>query len=454
MTDDRPPESPLAVVVLAAGKGVRMKSALAKVMHPLAGRPMIAQVLESADRLGADPTVVVLGPDMDDLAALVSPRPTVIQEQRLGTGHAVRRAAAALDGFRGDVLVLYGDTPLLGQATLDAVLAARHGAPDPAIAVLGFRPDEPGGYGRLITTPDGIVERIVEARDANEAERAVTLCNSGVMAIESGALDAFLPQLTNDNAKGEYYLTDLVSLARDAGRATVYVEAPVEELLGINDRIELAEAEAFMQRQLRARAMLGGVTLTDPDTVWLSHDTVFGEDVTVGPNVVFGPGVTVRGGVEIRAFSHLEGVEIATGAQIGPFARLRPGTVVGEGARIGNFVEVKAASIEAGAKVSHLSYIGDARIGAGANIGAGTITCNYDGFTKSHTDIGAGAFIGSNTALVAPVTVGDGAIVGAGSTIGENVAADDLAVTRAEQKNRPDGAKRFREKRRQGRDGG
>ena len=454
MADRQPPDSPLAVVVLAAGKGVRMKSALPKVMHPLAGRPMIAQVLESADRLGADPTVVVLGPDMEDLADLVAPRPTVVQEQRLGTGHAVQRAAAALDGFRGDVLVLYGDTPLLGQATLDAVLAARHGAPDPAIAVLGFRPDEPGDYGRLITADDGIVERIVEARDANDAERAETLCNSGVMAIESEVLGNLLPRLTNDNAKGEFYLTDLVGLAGDAGRPTVYVEAPVEELLGINDRIELAEAEAFLQRQMRARAMLGGVTLTDHDTVWLSHDTVFGEDVTVGPNVVFGPGVTVRGGVEIRAFSHLEGVEIATGAQIGPFARLRPGTMVGEGARIGNFVEVKAADVEAGAKISHLSYSGDAGIGAGANIGAGTITCNYDGFTKSHTDIGAGAFIGSNTALVAPVSVGAGAIVGAGSTIGENVAADDLAVTRAEQQNRPDGAKRFRDKRRQGRDGG
>ena len=454
MADVRPPNSPLAVVVLAAGKGVRMKSALAKVMHPLAGRPMIAQVLEAADRLGADPTVVVLGPDMDDLAALVAPRPTVIQEQRLGTGHAVQRAAAALESFCGDVLVLYGDTPLLGQATLEAVLAARHGAGDPAIAVLGFRPDEPGGYGRLMTTADGIVERIVEARDADEAERAVTLCNSGVMAIESVALGELLPRLKNDNAKGEYYLTDLVGLARDAGRATAYVEAPVEELLGINDRIELAAAEAFLQRQLRARAMLSGVTLIDPDTVWLSHDTVFGEDVTVGPNVMFGPGVTVGGGVEIRAFSHLEGVEIAAGAQIGPFTRLRPGTVVGEGARIGNFVEVKAAAVEAGAKISHLSYIGDARVGAGANIGAGTITCNYDGFTKSHTDIGAGAFIGSNTALVAPVSVGAGAIVGAGSTISEDVAADDLALTRAGQHNLPEGAKRFRDKRVKGRGGG
>lgn len=454
MVQDKPRGTPLAVVVLAAGKGMRMKSALPKVMHPLAGRPMIQQVLDTADRMGADPTIVVLGPDMDELTELVVPRPTVIQRERLGTGHAVQQAVAGLDGFSGDVLVLYGDTPLLGQATLEAVLAARRGAQGAAIVVLGFRPENPGAYGRLLTAADGVVERIVEAREATPAELDITLCNSGVMAIDSAALAELLPRLDNDNAKGEYYLTDLVALARDAGHATTFVEAPVEELLGINDRSELAAAEAFMQRQLRQAAMMGGVTMVDPDSVWLSHDTTFGRDVTVGPNVVFRPGVSVADGADIRAFSHLEGVSVAAGAQIGPFARLRPGTSVGEGARIGNFVEVKATDVEPGAKINHLSYVGDARVGAGANIGAGTITCNYDGFTKSRTDIGAGAFIGSNTALVAPVTVGDGAMVGAGSTITEDIDTDDLAVTRSGQKNLPKGAALFRDRRRKGRDGG
>jgi bifunctional UDP-N-acetylglucosamine pyrophosphorylase/glucosamine-1-phosphate N-acetyltransferase len=445
---DRLTDSPLAVVVLAAGKGTRMKSALPKVMHPLAGRPMVLHVLDLADTLGAERSVTVLGPEMDALSDLVAPRPTVVQTERLGTGHALQQAMPALDGISGDVLVLYGDTPLLGAATLDAVLAARHGAGDPAIVVLGFRPEEPGGYGRLITAADGTVERIVEARDADEQERAVTLCNSGVMAIESAALAKLLPRLTNNNAKGEFYLTDLVALATEAGRGTVCVEAPADELLGINDRSELAVAEAFVQDQLRHKAMVAGVSMIDPATVWLSHDTVLGQDVVIGPNVVFAPGVTVGDGVEILAFSHLEGVTIAAGARIGPFARLRPGTKVGEGARIGNFVEVKATDVEPGAKISHLSYVGDARVGAGANIGAGTITCNYDGFTKSHTDIGAGAFIGSNTALVAPVKIGDGAMVGAGSTISEDVDADDLALTRAPHKNIEKGGATFRDRRR------
>jgi len=447
-TSDRSGEAALAVVVLAAGQGTRMQSALPKVMHPLAGRPMICQVLETAAALSAERTVVVVGPDMSALADLVAPNPSAVQAERRGTGHAVLQARDALAGFSGDVLVLYGDTPLLTVDTLTGVLAARRGEGDPGVVVLGFRPDDPGAYGRLIVSEDGSLERIVEARDADSETLALDLCNSGVMAVDGAILFDLLDQLGNDNAKGEYYLTDLVGLARNAGRTAAVVEAPASELVGVNSRADLAAAEAAMQARLRDAAMAAGATLTDPATVWFSHDTRLGRDVTVGPNVVFGPGVTVGNDVTVLPFSHLEGVTVAPGARVGPYARLRPGTVVGEGARIGNFVEVKAAVIDAGAKINHLSYIGDAHVGAGANVGAGTITCNYDGFTKSLTDIGAGAFIGSNSALVAPVKVGDGAFVGAGSTITRDVEADAIAVTRAEQKAVPEGAKRYRARRR------
>jgi bifunctional UDP-N-acetylglucosamine pyrophosphorylase/glucosamine-1-phosphate N-acetyltransferase len=437
----------IAVVVLAAGKGTRMRSALPKVMHPLAGRPMLCQVVETAAQLAPKRAVVVVGADMDGIAELVAPWPTVVQEPQMGTGHAVLQARAALDGFTGDVLVLCGDTPLIRVETLRALIAARRGPGRPAVAVLGFRPADPGPYGRLEMAADGTLARIVEAADADAKALANGLCNSGVTAADAALLFDLLDRLGTDNAKGEVYLTDVVAAARAAGRTAVVLEADADELRGVNTRAELAAAEAVIQERLRRRAMDAGASLTDPASVWLSHDTRLGRDVRVGPNVVFGPGVTVGDEVEILPFCHLEGAAVARGARIGPFARLRPGTEVGEGARVGNFVEVKAARIEAGAKVSHLSYVGDARVGAGANVGAGTITCNYDGVTKSRTEIGAGAFIGSNTALVAPVTIGDGAVIGAGSTITGDVEADALAVARGEQRSVPGGARRYRARR-------
>lgn len=434
-----------AVIVLAAGLGTRMKSRLAKVMHPLAGRPMITHLMATLEALSPDKVVVVAGTDMDDVAAAVAPHPVAVQTDRLGTAHAVLAARDALGAFDGDVLVVYGDTPLIGVDTLRTLLAARRGGSDPAVAVLGFRPGDPGAYGRLIVNADGGLERIVEAKDATDDERAVDLCNSGVMAFDGRVLFGLLDRIGSDNAKGEYYLTDAVGLARADGRACAVVEGNEAEFLGINSRAELAVAEALVQTDLRARAMAGGATLTDPSTVYFSFDTVLGQDVTVGPGVVFGPGVTIGDGVVIKAYCHLEGTRVAAGATVGPFARLRPGADIGTGAHIGNFVEVKKAMIEEGAKVSHLTYIGDARVGAHANIGAGTITCNYDGFFKSFTDIGRGAFIGSNTALVAPVRVGDGAVVGAGSTITHDVVADALSLTRAEQVDHPGVAKAIRD---------
>ena len=436
-----------AIVILAAGRGTRMRSDLPKVLHPLAGRPLINYVAETISGLGPDRVVVVVGPGMEAVASAVAPAQTVVQTRQLGTGHAVMAAREALAGFDGDVLVLYGDTPLIRLETLQALLAARRAAPAPALAVLGFRPDDPADYGRLKLAGDGALEAIVEARDATEEERAIPLCNAGVMAVDGARLIALLDGLDRDNAKGEYYLTDIVAAARARGLDCAVVEGAAEEVLGINSRSELAAAEAIVQRRLRAAAMAAGVTLIDPETVYFSHDTAIGRDCTVGPHVVFGPGVSVGTGVAIRAFSHIEGARIADGALVGPFARLRPGTEIGAQAHIGNFVEIKEAIVEAGAKVNHLAYIGDARVGAGANVGAGTITCNYDGFTKGFTDIGADAFIGSNTALVAPVKVGEGAIIGAGSVIARDVAADAVAVTRPEHDEREGAARRFRERR-------
>ena len=413
-----------AAVILAAGLGTRMKSNRPKCAHPIGGRPMLTHLLETVDALGAEPAVTVIGPGMEDLARIAGGRPVAVQERRLGTGHAVQSALEALEnagGLDGDVLVLYGDTPLITRGTLERMLAARRGADDPAVVVLGFRPLDAAQYGRLVLHAEGHLERIVEFKDASAEERTVELCNSGVMCIDGGALPALLERLDNDNAKGEYYLTDAVAHARAMGRTCVVGEGAEEELLGINSRLELAAAERVLQDRLRRRAMDNGATLVAPETVFFHSDTELGRDVVVEPSVVFGPGVTVADGALIRAFSHLEGVNVGPGAQVGPYARLRPGTTVGAEARIGNFVEVKQATVEEGAKVNHLSYIGDARVGEGANVGAGTITCNYDGFGKHRTDIGRGAFIGSNTSLVAPVRVGDGALVGAGSTIARDV---------------------------------
>ena len=370
-----------------------------------------------------------------------------MQDEPLGTAHAVGQARALLADFGGDVLVLYADTPLVRPETLERLVRARWEA-DSAAAVLGFRPEDPAEYGRLILAPDGTLARIVEYAEAGDDERAVTLCNAGMMAVDGSRLFALLDAIGNDNAKGEYYLTDLPAIVGGQGGACAVAEAPVEEVMGINDRAQLAAAEGVIQDRLRRAAMEAGATLADPATVWLSADTRLGADVTIGPNVVIGPGVVVEDGAEIRPFSHLEGVRVGRGAAVGPFARLRPGSEIGEGARVGNFVEVKNSTVARGAKINHLSYVGDAGVGAGANIGAGTITCNYDGYEKSRTEIGEGAFIGSNTALVAPVSVGPGAVVGAGSVITEDVDADAIAVARGEQRQREGAAARRRAKRR------
>ena len=434
----------VAAVVLAAGRAARMKTAVSKVLHPIAGRPMIAHVMAAVASLRPQRTIVVVGTGMDDLVRAVAPHPTAIQEPPRGTGHAVMAAKRALSEFSGDVVVIFGDTPFLGAETLARVMAAKRRKPSPAIVVLGFRPDAPGSYARLVAGQDGALDRIVEAADADAETLKLGLCNSGVVAAEKDMLFKLLQRLSTRNAQGEYYLTDIVGLARRDGLLCVAVEGPAEELLGVNSRADLAVAEAVAQSRLRARAMAGGATLVDPATVYFSHDTQLGRDVTVHPHVVFGPGVIVADGVNILSFSHIEGATIAKGARIGPFARIRPGTTIGEGAHVGNFVEIKAAVLGKGAKANHLSYVGDAEVGAAANIGAGTITCNYDGFVKHRTEIGAGAFIGSNAALVAPVRIGARAIVGAGSVIAADIDDDALALTRAPLKTLKGGAKRFR----------
>ncbi len=427
-----------------------MRSERPKALRPIAGRPMVGHVMAALARLKPARAVVVVGPGMDDVvAAARSAAPSLdivaaIQRQRRGTGHATRQAMPALKGFVGDVLVCVGDVPLASPETLAKPLHARAGDGALDVVVLGMRPNDPGPYGRLIVDRRGRLNAIVEAKDASEAERKVDLCNSGIVALDAALLARLLAKLMPNNAQGELYLTDVVALARAEGLASAAVEGPAEELMGINSHAELAVAEATMQLRLRARAMAEGATLLDPTTVWFSHDTKLGRDVTIGPAVFFGPGVEIGDGAEILAFSHLVGARIARGARIGPFARLRRGADIGEGAHIGNFVEVKNARIEQGAKANHLSYIGDARVGAKANVGAGAITCNYDGFVKAMTDIGAGAFIGSNTALVAPVKIGAGAFVAAGSVVTRDVPADALAVARGHQEHRPGWAKAFR----------
>ncbi len=426
-----------------------MKSAMPKVMHPIAGRPMIAYPLEALGPLFPAATIVVTGPRMKGVAETVAPAECVVQDPPLGTGDAVRTAMRALDGRlapRGsieDVLVLYGDTPFLSTETLSRLLAERRRTAA-AVLVSAMRPADPSPYGRFVLGPDGALERIVEAADAGPEEQAIGLVNGGIMVIEARHLGEFLDRLDSDNAKGEYYLTDVVAIARRKGLACRAVEAATEELLGVNTRAELAEAEALMQRRLRRAAMDSGVTMIAPGTVFLSADTELGRDVVVEPNVTFGPGVTVGEGARICSFSYLEGAAVGAGARVGPFARLRPGAVLEEDVHIGNFVEVKASRLGAGAKANHLSYIGDSNVGARTNIGAGTITCNYDGVNKFRTIIGEGAFIGSNTAFVAPVTVGDGAIVAAGSVITRDVPAGALSIARGQQVDKPGRAAEIR----------
>ncbi|MEG8028483.1 bifunctional UDP-N-acetylglucosamine diphosphorylase/glucosamine-1-phosphate N-acetyltransferase GlmU [Sphingomonas aerolata] len=437
----------IAVIILAAGKGTRMKSDLHKVLHPIAGRPMLHHLVATAATLHPARTVVVTGAGREQVERAVAPLgiATALQAEQLGTGHAVAQARDALAGFEGDVLILYGDVPLVTAATMQRMIDRLHGDDAPAAVVLGFRPADPGAYGRVIADAAGRIDRMVEYKDASDAERAETLCNSGLMAVHSRDLFALLARVGNDNAAGEYYLPDIVMLAATDGRASAVIETGEGEVAGVNSRGELAAVEAAWQATRRATAMADGATLIAPDTVWFAHDTLLGRDVTIEPNVVFGPGVRVADGAVIHAFSHVEGAVIGEKADVGPFARLRPGADLGAGSRVGNFVEVKKATIGVGAKVNHLSYIGDAEIGARANIGAGTITCNYDGYFKYRTVVGEDAFIGSNSALVAPVTVGRGAIVAAGSVLTRDVDADALALVRPPQVDKPGWAARFRE---------
>ena len=434
-------------VILAAGESTRMKSSMSKVLHPVANRPMIAHVMDAVARTGISSVALVVGRNADEVAKAagiggVTVEP-YLQKERLGTGNAVLAAREAIGRGYDDILVAYGDVPLITEGPLRA---AREGlAAGNDVVVIGFHTDRPTGYGRLLVE-NGELVAIREEKDASEAERAVTWCNSGLMAINGRKALDLLGRIGNDNAKGEFYLTDVVEIARSLGGRTIAVDAPEDELTGCNNRAELAVIERMWQERRRHAMMLSGVSMIAPETVYLSHDTRIAQDVVIEPNVVFGPGVTVETGAVIHAFSHLEGAHVKAGATVGPFARLRPGTDLAEGAKVGNFCEVKNAEIGAGAEVNHLTYIGDAFIGAGSNIGAGTITCNYDGVNKHITRIGENSFIGSNSALVAPVSIGDGAYVASGSVITEDVPADALALGRARQETKPERAKVIRER--------
>lgn len=442
--------TPIAAVILAAGKGTRMKSALPKVMHEVARLPMVGHVVARALDVGAAPIAMVVAPGMDAVVAvardIAGEVDVAMQKEQHGTAHAVLAAKPVLGELEGILLVLYGDTPLLTNETLSQLIDVMNDDDKCAVAVLGFIPDDAGAYGRLVLADDGTLEKIVEAKDANEEELAIELCNSGVMAIRGPLAWKLLGQVKNDNAKKEYYLTDIVALARAAGHVALVVEGDADEVLGVNARGELAQAEAIFQYRTRQKFMDAGVTLIDPDSVFFAADTVIASDVIIEPHVFFGAGVSIASGAHIKAFSHIEGAAIGASSSVGPFARLRPGTNLGADVRIGNFVELKAADIARGAKISHLSYVGDASVGEDANIGAGTITCNYDGYMKYKTTIGRGVFVGSNSALVAPVTLGDGSMVAAGSVITQDVAPDALARARGIQTAHADGAKNFRNK--------
>ncbi len=444
MTDTRR----FAVVILAAGQGTRMRSDTHKVLHPIASRPVLLHLLDRVDALGADKRVVVVGKGREQVEAAIAGRDAAIavQAEQKGTGHAVQQAADALAGYDGPVLILYGDTPFVEAETLRRMIDRLDGAGGPGVVVLASYQADPAKYGRIILGDGDRIAKMVEYRDATEEERAVKLCNSGMMAVRAGDLFRWLDAVGNDNAASEYYLPDIVNVAAAEDREAVVIEGDPYEAAGVNSRAELAHLELEWQRRRREQALDEGATLIDPESVWFAYDTRLGRDVTVEPHVVFGPGVEVADGATIHAFSHIEGAVIGVKASIGPFARIRPGTRLADRTKVGNFVELKKAEIGEGAKVNHLSYVGDASVGARANVGAGTITCNYDGFGKYRTVIGAGAFIGSNTALVAPVTIGDGAVIGAGSVITEDVEPDSLAVERTEQKGISGWARRFRER--------
>ncbi len=441
MTDHR-----LAVLILAAGQGTRMKSALPKVLHRVANRPLLQHVLAAVAPLAPARTIVVVAPGMDALVDAAKPAETVVQMAACGTGHAVMSTRPALQGFAGDILILAGDVPLVTPATLRELLAERRREPAAAAVVVGMRPADTSPYGRLVIKGDRL-EAIVEAHDCTPEQAAITLCNSGVWAIDGERLFPLLDGTGDDNAKGEFYLTDIVAVARARNLVCRAIEAPADEMVGVNSRDELAAAEALMQRRLRQAAMAAGVTLVDPDTVFFSADTTIGRDSVIGPFVVFGPGVKLGEGVEIPAFCHMAGAAIGDHASVGPFARLRSGSDLGENVRVGNFVEVKNSRLDQGAKANHLAYLGDSHVGSRANIGAGTITCNYDGFEKFRTEIGDGAFIGTNTSLVAPVSIGPGAFVAAGSVVTEDVPGDALAVARSPQVTKANRAAEMRARR-------
>jgi bifunctional UDP-N-acetylglucosamine pyrophosphorylase/glucosamine-1-phosphate N-acetyltransferase len=445
---------PTAAIILAAGKGTRMKSELPKVMHAIAQRPMVGHVIATAQQAGLSPIRLVTSPAQDTVISYAKSVDetiaTALQTEQLGTAHAVLAAKDSLQDFVGNLIVLYGDTPLITAETLERMQACLMADASTAVVVLGFTPEDAGAYGRLIVNAENTLDAIVEANDATAEQRAITLCNSGVMALRGNVAWELLDAVDCDNAKGEYYLTDIVAIARSKGLTARVVHADADEVLGVNSRVELAQAEAIFQLRKRAALMRDGVTLHAPDTVYFSHDTSIGADTIIEPNVVFGEGVAIGEHTHIKAFSHIDGAVIGNGSVVGPFARLRPGTNIGEQVRIGNFVEIKKSEIEQGAKVNHLTYIGDAYVGENANIGAGTITCNYDGYNKYKTTIGKAAFIGSNTALVAPVSIGDGAVVAAGSVVTDNVEADALALARPRQEQKEQWAKAFREKNKAG----
>ena len=433
----------IALVILAAGKGTRMNSDLPKVLHPIAQAPMLAHAMQAGAALTPARTIIVAGHGAEAVTKAVAEidetAEVVLQEEQLGTAHAVDQARAALDGFDGDIAVQFGDTPFLSSETLERMAAARKEAD---LVILGFEAADPGRYGRLVMNGNSL-EKIVEYKDATDEERAITFCNSGLMTAKASTLFGLIARIGNGNAAGEYYLTDAVALAREEGLKVTAVACGEAETLGINSRADLAAADAVFQQRARRELLDLGVTLMAPETVYLAFDTVVGRDTVIEPNVVFGPGVTVESGAQIRAFSHLEGCHVSRGAVVGPYARLRPGAELSENVKIGNFVEVKNAELAEGAKVNHLSYIGDASVGAGANIGAGTITCNYDGVMKHRTEIGARAFIGSNTMLVAPVKIGDEAMTATGAVITKNVGDGALAIARASQENKPGRARKL-----------
>ena len=434
---------PRAAIILAAGQGTRMKSPLPKVLHPVGGRAMLDHAIDAAQALGCQKIIVVVGTHSPEVRAHVVKRlgeaAIAVQDPPLGTGHAVRAAEQTLAGFDGDVVVTYGDVPLLKAADIEPVFNPE------GLTVIGFEARDPGAYGRLILDGDALAA-ITEAKEASPEVLAITACNSGVMAAPADLLFALLADVRNDNAKGEYYLTDVVELARKAGRPTRAVFAAEDSVMGVNSQAELAQAEALFQSVQRDAFLAAGVTMAAPDTVHFAWDTQVGGGTMIEPFVVFGPGAVIEGGARIRSFSHIEGARVASGAEVGPYARLRPGADLAEGVKIGNFVEVKNVKMAAGAKANHLAYLGDGSIGAAANIGAGTIFCNYDGFNKAQTEVGAGAFVGSNSSLVAPVVIGAGAIVASGSVITEDVPADALAFGRARQTHKPDAGAAFREK--------